>query len=337
MMMESFNVFKAFISMKRNDLVFYIISLSLFNFIMILYNVELGIIIYASVIWLFVASIYVAFSFYKYSVQLSKLQSCNQHKVFIANELPMAKDQVEEEYHKLITKMNTDNQELRTSFDQKQSDIDDYYTLWTHQIKTPIAASKLLVSEDIDAKSISQLKQELLKIEGYVESALYFARLDSMSQDFEFGQVDLDVMIKSVIRKYSTFFIYNKISLVYEPINVQVITDQKWLMFVLEQLLSNALKYTKEGSITISYSDMTNSIEIQDTGIGIKEEDISQVFNKGFTGFNGRMVKSSTGIGLYLCDQIIRKLGHKINIDSKLDIGTRVSVCLNNNINLTKV
>lgn len=337
MIKEGLKIFISFIHMKRNDVIFYVVSINLFLIVMFLYNVNLSAVIYASGIWLFISLLFLSFSFYKYYIQVIQLKNCNKHKVFMENELPLAKNSIEDEYQNLITKMNSDNQELRTSFDQKQRDTEDYYTLWTHQVKTPIAASKLLMTNDMTPQSINQLKQELQKIESYVESALYFARLDSMNQDFDFGQVDLDVIIKTVVRKYSTFFIYKKIQLIYKPITMKVVSDQKWLMFVIEQLLTNALKYTREGSITINYNSDRNVVELIDTGIGINEEDIAQVFNKGFTGFNGRMDKSSTGIGLYLCDQIVKKLGHDIQIESQVDIGTKVSLCLDNNSYLTKM
>lgn len=196
------------------------------------------------------------------------------------------------------------------------------------------------------------MKLELFKIEQYVEMALTYLRMEDMSSDMSFKLCSLDVMIKQAVRKYSQMFILKKIKLAYVPVETNVLTDEKWLVFVLEQILSNALKYTKSpaeyGKIAIYmeddvYVEQENYTErdpmdspkrkerclvIEDNGIGISPEDLPRVFEKGFTGYNGRTDKKSTGIGLYLCKSVIDKLRHRIWIESEVGKGTKVYLSL---------
>ena len=159
-------------------------------------------------------------------------------------------------------------------------------------------------------------------VEQYVQMALQYLRMEKMTSDLVFARYDLDALIRQAVRKYAPLFIRRKIILSYEPVHCEVLTDEKWLVFVLEQILSNALKYTVEGSISIYMED--DWLVIEDTGIGICSEDLPRIFEKGFTGYNGRSDKKSTGIGLYLCKQIIEKLRCQIRVESKLGKGTRV-------------
>ena len=199
----------------------------------------------------------------------------------------------------------------------------DYYTLWAHQIKTPIAAMRLLLQEE----SRPELEGELLKIEQYVEMVLGYLRLGSDSTDYVFRECGLDALVRQSVRKYARLFILKKISLDFQETGRTVLTDEKWLSFVVEQLLSNAVKYTPEGGLVRVYGD-GETLVIADSGIGIRPEDLPRVFEKGFTGFNGREDKKSTGIGLYLCRQVLDRLNHRISITSRLGQGTLVRLDL---------
>ena len=162
-------------------------------------------------------------------------------------------------------------------------------------------------------------------VEQYVQMALQYLRMEKMTSDLVFARYDLDALIRQAVRKYAPLFIRRKIILSYEPVHCEVLTDEKWLVFVLEQILSNALKYTKSGSIHIYLSpDAPKTLVIEDTGIGIAPEDLPRIFEKGYTGCNGRADKRSTGIGLYLCRQIMEKLSHTIRIESEMGVGTKV-------------
>lgn len=161
--------------------------------------------------------------------------------------------------------------------------------------------------------------------EEQIKMALQYLRMEKMTSDLVFTRCDLDALIRQAVRKYAPLFIRRKIILSYEPVHCEVLTDEKWLVFVLEQILSNALKYTKSGSIHIYLSpDAPKTLVIEDTGIGIAPEDLPRIFEKGYTGCNGRADKRSTGIGLYLCRQIMEKLSHTIRIESEMGVGTKV-------------
>lgn len=202
----------------------------------------------------------------------------------------------------------------------------DFFGLWSHQIKTPIAALQALFqSADEDT---SAYRQELFRIERYVETALQYLRFDDMSGDLMLTKCNLEDMVKQVVKKYAPQFIHNHLSIDLENLQQVVLTDEKWFCFVLEQVLSNAIKYTREGGIRISANENADGVEvvIADTGIGVRREDLPRIFDKGYTGYNGRMDKKASGLGLYLCKGICDKLGHGIRIESAEGEGTKVYI-----------
>ena len=203
-----------------------------------------------------------------------------------------------------------------------QEENTDYFTMWVHQIKTPIAAMRLLL-QDADTDEQRALLEQLQSVEQYVEMVLGYLRLESPSSDYVIRNYLLDDIVRQAVRKYASQFIRRKLRLEYTPLNVSVITDEKWLLFVIEQVLSNALKYTRSGSVSITL-EAPKTLCIRDTGIGIAPEDLPRIFEKGYTGCNGRADKRSTGIGLYLCRQIMEKLSHTIRIESEMGVGTKV-------------
>ena len=240
-------------------------------------------------------------------------------------QLPPPENLIEEDYRQLIRALGEEKQRQTSAMDLRMSDMQDYFTLWAHQIKTPIAAMRLILQTKPE-NSAGEIEGELFRVEQYVEMVLNYLRLDSDSTDFVFKTCALDGIIRQCVRKYAKQFIRKKISLEYQGTALQVLTDEKWLCFVIEQILSNALKYTAAGSIRIFTQGET--LVIADTGMGIAPEDLPRVFEKGYTGYNGRTDKKATGIGLYLCKKILQKLGHDISISSEVGKGTRVSIDL---------
>ena len=240
-------------------------------------------------------------------------------------QLPPPENLIEEDYRQLIRALGEEKQRQTSAMDLRMSDMQDYFTLWAHQIKTPIAAMRLILQTKPE-NSATEIEGELFRVEQYVEMVLNYLRLDSDSTDFVFKTCALDGIIRQCVRKYAKQFIRKKISLEYQGTALQVLTDEKWLCFVIEQILSNALKYTAAGSIRIFTQGET--LVIADTGMGIAPEDLPRVFEKGYTGYNGRTDKKATGIGLYLCKKILQKLGHGISISSEVGKGTRVSIDL---------
>lgn len=207
---------------------------------------------------------------------------------------------------------------------EKLNDLMDYYTLWAHQIKTPIAASSLLVGEIEDKKVKNQLEQELFKIESYVNIVLQYLRLESFHEDLVLKKENVEDLVKEIVKKYAIFFIQKGLSLNLHDLDRTIITDKKWFVVILEQVLSNSLKYTSQGAIEIYFQEDT--LYIKDSGLGIQDADLLRVFERGFSGYNGRLTQQSSGLGLYLSKKIADELGHQISIASQVGQGTTVMI-----------
>lgn len=231
-------------------------------------------------------------------------------------------------YQKIIRSLCSENLQRQAMLSQKYDDMIDYYTAWAHQIKTPIAAMKLSFQNE-DSPLARQSLSDLKRIEQYVDMVMTYLKLESEDLDYVIREHDLDDIIRPVIRNFAGEFISRKIGLEYDSVKYPVLTDDKWLAFVLEQIISNALKYTKEGTICI-YMELS-SLCISDTGIGIAEADLPRIFEKGFTGYNGRRDKRASGIGLYLCKRICDNLGHPISAQSTAGKGTTIRIDLKRN------
>lgn len=223
-----------------------------------------------------------------------------------------------------IRTLEKDKKELKIQHQEKQSDLLDYYTLWVHQIKTPIAASKLLVQDLQEQMLKNQLEQELFKIDSYTNLVLQYLRLESFHDDLVVEKENIEDLVKEVVKKYALFFIQQGLSLNLHDLNHTVITDKKWFLVILEQVLSNSLKYTKQGSIEIFFQEDT--LYMKDTGLGIQNSDLLRVFERGFSGYNGRLTHQSSGLGLYLSKKIADKLGHELHLHSVVGEGTTVMI-----------
>ncbi len=239
---------------------------------------------------------------------------------------PVAGTIQESDYRGIVRFISAEHGAYRQRTSRKYADMMEYYTVWAHQIKTPIASMRLHLQNENSALS-RQLSSDLFRIEQYADMVLTFLRLDSESTDYVFQEYDLDKIVKAAVKKFSSEFIGRKLSLVYEPLNTAVVTDEKWLSFVIEQVLSNALKYTPSGSITVSLVG-EKTLRIADTGIGIAAEDLPRIFENGYTGYNGRADRKASGIGLYLCKRICTNLGHTISASSTVDVGTVIDIDL---------
>ena len=243
-----------------------------------------------------------------------------------ADILPKAESLEEEDYHELLGKMEAAFRKKKGEWDASRRDMDDYYATWVHQIKAPIAVMKVMLQQE-DTPENRELSAELFRVEQYAEMALCYVRLGEGASDLVIQEYDLDTIIRKAVRKYAGQFIRRRIRLVYEGTAVRVKTNKKWLSFIIEQLLSNAVKYTSEGSVTIAVED-GKKLSVTDTGIGISPEDMPRIFEKGYTGYNGRLDKKSTGIGLYLCRKAAEKLGHVLTAESEPGKGSRFTIDL---------
>ena len=236
------------------------------------------------------------------------------------------------DYQQIISRLCEEQKQLETQMNLRYSDMIDYYTVWAHQIKTPIASMRLNLQNQ-DSEFARRILEDLARIERYVEMVMGYLRLDSDITDYVIREYDLDEIVKQTVKKFAGQFIRKKLQLDYRPLHTRAVTDEKWLQFVLEQVISNSLKYTESGRITIEMESDAMAKEagdailcIRDTGIGIAPEDIPRIFEKGYTGYNGRSDKKASGIGLYLCRRICDNLGHVITANSSLENGTVIRI-----------
>lgn len=217
------------------------------------------------------------------------------------------------------------NMQEKSEYDAQKQQLKDYFSMWAHQAKLPVSAMNLLLASD--SPDIPALKEQAARMEQYVHSVMAYVRLNSASTDYVFRPLELDTLIRKVIRNNSSFFIQRKIRMDFQETGMHLITDSKWLEFVLEQILSNAIKYSPSGSTIHIYGDAKNrTLTIEDEGTGIEEEDLPRIFELGFTGMQGRENRESSGIGLYLCHEILQKMNAQIEIRSVKKRGTEVQI-----------
>ena len=313
----------SYIRTHRKAIAIYCLFILVFILVFSLYSLPLDAVLYAGFLSACFAAVLAVYDSLKYYSKHKILSGLKKQKNLDLSKIPAAGNLIEADYQDLLDMLMDEKRGLSSQLDARQTEMVDYYTLWAHQIKTPISAMRLLLED-------AEMLAELFKIEQYVEMVLGYLRIESASSDLVFQNYRLAAIIRQSVKNYASVFIRKKITLDFREMDCVVLTDEKWLVFVLDQLLSNALKYTRSGGrICISMPDTNAKILwIEDTGIGIAEEDLPRVFEKGFTGYNGRMDKKATGIGLYLSKKVLNKLSHKIEITSKVGIGTTVKIDL---------
>ena len=243
----------------------------------------------------------------------------------VTERLPAPSNAVEAQCFALLGALNADNASLRQRIDKLQSEQIGYYTLWVHQVKTPIAAMRLVLA-DMDGQEAAELMQSLFKIEQYADLALRYAKLSDIASDLVVAPCELSEVVRESAKKFAVVFIYKKLLLRVQPMQREVITDRRWLGFILEQICSNAVKYTQTGGVEIALSG--NRLSVSDTGVGIRAEDLPRIFEKGYTGYNGRMDTRASGIGLYLAKKAADALHIEICVESVLGSGTKVTLLL---------
>ncbi len=315
---------------KRLIIITFLIFAAVFAVTFYLYRLPISAVLYPTVLCLIFGIIIAVFSCvseYKKHKMLVELK--DRSDVAMRSQLESFSSMADNDYRSIIVHICDEKHDTEQQLTKMYDDMIDYYTTWVHQIKTPIASMRLHLKQE-DTSLSRKLSSDLLHIELYVEMVLTYLRMESETTDYVFREIDLDKLLKE-IRRLRGDFIMKNISLNFEETGVSVISDEKWLSFVIEQILSNALKYTKNGSVTITVEE-PKILCISDTGIGIAPEDIPRVFEKGFTGLHGREYSGASGIGLYLCKQICTKLGVPITIESEIDKGTTVRLKLDKKI-----
>lgn len=245
---------------------------------------------------------------------------------------PEVQTNQQKRFLELLKKIHQDNRNQLQHLNDEKKDQQEFILSWIHEVKLPIAASRLLMENSENKTTdylIDKFEDELDKIDNYVEQALYYSRIDSFSTDYFITEVTANQIIKSSVKKYSKLFINKEIQFQMDDSTQFVQSDSKWLGFVIDQIIANSIKYTeRDGKVAVQFEedDREKRISILDSGIGIATEDLSRVFQKGFTGLTGRNQPKSTGIGLYLAKQLTRKLGHTLSIQSEEGKYTKVTI-----------
>ena len=319
-------LFFTYMGAHKKGIGIYFLFSAIFGLVFYLYQAPVYAVGYACLLCTFLGVALLVGDYLFFLKRVQQLELLKKELDVSLEKLPEPVYVLEQNYQELLKELYTQKQEMFSESSRRLSELTEYYTIWAHQIKTPIAAMRLILQRE-DTTLTRELKEELFWTEQYVEMVLAELRLHSDTTDYVLRGCELDALIRQVLRKYATQFISRHLTLKYEPIEVAVITDEKWLSFVLEQVLSNALKYTREGSITITLEEPL-SLCIRDTGIGIAPEDLPRIFEKGYTGYNGRSDKKASGIGLYLCRRILEKLGHTITAESAVGRGTVIRIGL---------
>lgn len=319
-------LFRAYLKQRRKGMLVFLLFCAIFLASFFLYRLPVGAVLYPSALCLLLGAFLLGIDFSRVKKKHERLAELKELTAAMITSLPEVESVEDGDYQAIIQALRTEIADLESGFAYRYRETVEYYTVWVHQIKTPIASMRLTLQNE-DTPLARKLSSDLLRIEQYVEMVLAFLRLDSASGDYVFREYGIDAVVKQAVAKFASEFIDRKIRLLYEPIEQTVITDEKWLSFVIEQVLSNALKYTREGSIRISLRE-PKTLCIEDTGIGIAPEDLPRIFEKGYTGYNGRIDRHASGIGLYLCKRVCRNLGAGIRVASEPDRGTTVFIDL---------
>lgn len=321
-----FYIFLKFIRQYRFAAVIFAVSFCICAAVFLLYGSEPEAVFYSLCLCLAVFAAACVAGFVRFVRKYRERKNVLNNIMLVSSALPEAESPLEEDYREIVLALK---RMLDSELTKKDSDLQEsieYYTTWVHQIKTPISVMRMILQGE-DTDEHRELSSQLFRIEQYVEMVLNYIRLGG-SSDFVFKEYDLDGIIKQAVHKFAPQFIRKHIGLRYESVSVKVVTDEKWFSFMLEQLLSNAVKYTERGQVTITVTE-NKILKISDTGIGIAKEDLPRIFEKGFTGYNGREDKKSTGLGLYLCRLTADRLSHRISAESEIGKGSVFSVDLN--------
>lgn len=318
---------KTYFRYRKKDIFVFLLFCAIFAVSFYLYHLPLKAVAYPMLLCAVIGAVLLGAGIKNAYFKHKELERLSRLSAGLMDNLPDPQTIEDEDYIQIVEALCSEQRQLSGAMDRRYRDMVDYYTMWAHQIKTPITSMKLHLQKE-DTEFSRKMSPELFRIEQYVEMVLTFLRLDSDTTDYVIKECSLDDIVSQAVRKFSGDFINRKLTLEYKPLKAKVITDEKWLSFVIEQVLSNALKYTVNGKISISMEE-PKTLCISDTGIGIAAEDLPRIFEKGYSGYNGRVNKRASGIGLYLCKRICGNLGHGITAQSAVDRGTTVRIDLN--------
>ena len=310
-----------YLASRRAALLLYVLSIFAVLLLGYLAQQEMIYVRYACIIISFIFVCVLLGDGARYRRSRRRLSQVHMRTELLPRELPDPIDGLTGDYDTIIRALTQENERLKTESIRQQEEQKEYYTLWVHQIKTPISAMRLLLDHK-DDEGARLLKQELFKVDQYADLALKFVKLGDIASDLIIERCDLGEIARAAVKKYSLLFVYSKLTAQIDPLTKDIPCDRMWLEFILYQLLSNSVKYTHTGGVRI-YMDK-NALVVEDTGIGIRKEDLPRIFEKGYTGYNGRMDTRASGIGLYLVKRTADALGIRVSVTSELGRGTRV-------------
>ena len=295
-------------------------------------NVSTVVIFMTWCIWFLPLLIYIIIEYIKYKKYFDNIENVLKSldkKYLLPEVIEEPNSIIGEEVNDILKELSRDMHEHVKYYRNMQEEYREYIEMWVHEIKTPIASSKLLIENNYNDLT-RKIDIQIDRIENFVEQVLYYSRSDEVGKDYIIKKVELLPLVKNVIRKNQRDFISKRIRLQLGELNEVVYSDSKWIEFILNQILINSIKYSKgkDDKIQIESKEISNTVvlTIEDEGVGIIERDLDRVFEKGFTGENGRKFGKSTGIGLYLCKKLCNKLGLGLEIQSKVNVGTKISI-----------
>lgn len=319
----------------KNQLVFLLINLILYMLIvilMIIVRVSPIIILLLGGIWFIPVLSLMLIEYLKHRRYFNELEQTLQdldQKYLIADVIEEPDFIEGQVYHDLLHEITKAMHERVNYYRDLETEYREYIETWVHEVKTPIASAKLLL-ENNHSEVSRKLEFEVNKVEAFIDQVLYYARSQEVSKDYAINEFLLKEVVLQSIRENSRYFIYRKVAIELEEIEGTVFSDRKWVAFILNQILTNAIKYSKQDGGRVWIKSILNQqniiLIIQDNGVGINEKDVVRVFEKGFTGENGRIFGKSTGMGLYLCQKLCQKLGMAIELESKPQVGTTVKL-----------
>ncbi len=319
-------LFVRYLNSRRGAIAFGAVICVIYSLVIVLYRLPVSALICPLLPACGVGAGAAAVDFFRVKRQLAALSVFEKNADIITLPLPKARSLEGESYRAVCERMRESYLILTRETDARYRDTVEYYTTWAHQVKTPIAAMRLALQRE-DTPSSRALSADLTRIEKYADMVMTYLRLDGVS-DYLFERCDIDAVIRRAASAFAAEFIGRGIKLNITPSGAQAVTDKKWLGFVIEQLISNALKYTELGYVKIGVEN-GDTIYIEDSGIGILPQDLPRVFEKGYTGCTGHADRHSSGIGLYLCGRICKNLGADISLSSEPGRGTTARVKLN--------
>ena len=323
------------------------LSVNLMFFIMIstvMYfsNISFVIIFLVFFIWFFPLSTYILIEYMKYRKYFSNINNILESldkKYILPEVLQEPNFMVGENINDILKELSRDMHEQVKHYRNIQEEYREYIEMWVHEIKTPIASSKLLIENNTNEVT-RKIDTQMDRIENYVEQVLYYSRSDEVGKDYIIKKVGLSKLVKDVIKRNQRDFISKRISLQLGDLDEIIYSDTKWVEFILNQIIGNAIKYSKgkDDKIEIYLKKISSAVvlTIKDHGVGIIERDLNRVFEKGFTGENGRKFGKSTGIGLYLCKKLTDKLGLGLQVQSEENVGTEISIIFPKSENISE-